>query len=127
MSDLEDFIREKIEEITADGDDLAHRVESYFDEATAINTRKIASSERTLSLDEIPFGEECLRLDGQAEGLRGLMRELTTLDVNKLQVGEVEEKLSEARDAIDGLSATLDECTSLPDDEDEDEDEDDEF
>lgn len=122
MSNLEDFIQEKIEELSTRGDEVADQADTYFFQAKAIDAAEVGKSERPLSLDDRSYGEECARLEGRADALRKHLSDLRSLDTNNLPVAEVERRLEAVEEEIDDLEGTLHECTALPDDDDDDDD-----
>lgn len=115
MSDLMNQVQDEVQELIEKAEDIADEVEEYLDVATAIDDNKKASDPRNyVPLDDLPYGEERCRLDRAPEGMRSLAEELRALDVERMPLGELDKTLEEAREAIDGVKATLDDCTPLP-------------
>lgn len=120
MSDLLDLAYELIEK----AEEVADEAEHYLEVATAVDNAKKARDPRNyVPLDDLPYGEERIRLDGAPERMRSLADHLRTLtlDIERIPLGELAKILEEAREDIDEVKSTIDDCTALPDNSEDDE------
>ncbi|KTB65017.1 MULTISPECIES: hypothetical protein [Pseudomonas] len=115
MSELLEQIKEKVQVLVDNAEDVAEEAEDYLDEATAIDNAKKASDPRDyVPLDDLPYGEECARLRGSPNALRALADELQSLPIERLSIGELSKTLEDAEERIEDVKSTISDCTPLP-------------
>lgn len=122
MTDLLEQAQEKLQELIDIAEDVADETEKYLDVASEIDHRKRVNDPREyVPLDDLPFGEECARLDGAPSALRSLASELAVVPVAQMPLGELIKKIEEAEEQIEEVKSTLGDCTPLPNNNDDDE------
>lgn len=115
MSELLDFVHEKVQELVEKAEETADEAEQYLDVANAVDNAKKASDPRDyVPLDDLPYGEERARLAGAPEGMRSVADQLRTLDVESTPLGQIANILEEAENDIEAVKSTIEDCTELP-------------
>jgi hypothetical protein len=72
---------------------------------------------RTLTLDDMPYGEELIRLDKAAKAVHDASKLLRRLDNGSLQGASAEDALADALAKVEEASSTLEDCKELPPDD----------
>ena len=114
MSGFQEQVGEKVHELIERAEELVGEVENYLSVANRIDDEKIARVDHSLSLDDLPYGEERVRLEGAPETLKDVLYALERINVASVPVGKLDEILSEAEQSIDDVKSTIDDCTPLP-------------
>lgn len=115
MSELLEQVKDKIQVLVDNAEEVADEAEDYLDIATAIDNEKKARDHRDyVPLDDLPYGEERARLDGSPEALRMLAENLQALPLEKLSLAELSQALEEAEEEIEEVKSTINDCTPLP-------------
>jgi hypothetical protein len=123
MSDLLEDAKEKIQELVSRAEEVAEEAENYLAVATEIDNRKKARDPRDyVPLDDLPFGEECIRLDGVPDALRALADNLQTVNLETISVSNFSQLLDDAEEHINDAKSTIDDCSELPSQDGEDDD-----
>jgi hypothetical protein len=125
MSELLEQIKEKIQELIHRAEEAADEAEEYLEGATSIDNTKQATDHRDyVPLDDLPYGEERVRLDGSPTNLRTLAKNLQAMPIESLTLGQLSEALEGAEDEIEVVKSTIADCTPLPSESEEDDDDD---
>jgi len=85
---------------------LQERINNYLLEANKINDKAINDSERDLNLDDLPYGEEVIRLKDCPKELESIISIIEDDIQNENEYYEIENRIQEVED-------TLNDCTSI--------------
>lgn len=83
-------------------------LKAYYAEAQTINQNANANSERPLSLDDTPYGEEQIRVEEQIYNLEKVISDIKDSDNN------IESELEHLENVVNDANETLDDLTKLP-------------
>lgn len=110
-----------VQEKPQEANDLMERLNHYQDVAGAIDARFERENEhRNLTLDDMPYGEELIRIGGATESVEYAIEQLEKIETGKISGREACEAFDAATDAIEEACATLEDCKKLPDEESDD-------
>jgi hypothetical protein len=117
-----DELREAIGEARALAADIAH----YGETAAAIdNEYERINEHRRLTLDDMPYGEERIRVREAAEIVREASKLLRLVDSGELKGTPAQQAFNAAVAKTEDARGTLDDCKGLPPDDADDDDMDD--
>lgn len=117
-----DELHEAVEEAHALADDIA----CYSATAADIDREFERRNEhRDLTLDDMPYGEEQIRVRQAAEAVQEALKLLQRVDSGQLQGADAEQAFKAAVAETEDARATLDDCKDLPPDDADDNDMDD--
>lgn len=111
-------VRDAIDAVDALSCDIAH----YQEVAGAIEEEfDRLNEDRKVTLDDLPYGEELIRIDKAAEAVRDASNLLRRLDKGRLQGVRAEDALVNALAKIEDARSILVDCKDLPPDDPDDE------
>jgi uncharacterized protein (UPF0147 family) len=94
--------------------EILNKLTNYYAIAKNINENEMSNTERTLSLENISYGEEEIRAEEAISKLEQAISDLQSTDNS-------DEQSSKLEDAIYNAESTYDDLTSLPPEESEEE------
>lgn len=118
MSDLLGDINEKLQEIIDHGEEVLVKAEDYIEASQAVNEAfERKNEDRNLHLDDLPLGEENIRVTEAAGSLDHHLAELRNVDMNSLTTLELAKLVDEAADGIKDAESTLEDVSPIPTDD----------
>jgi hypothetical protein len=106
---------DEVEDLSNQVSDLKEEVEEYRSEAEWIDSRYEAQNEgRRISLDDLPYGEELIRIRPLPEMLNRSESLLKKISKNDLGPNEKSDAFDEANQLLEEARATFDDLTPLP-------------
>lgn len=113
---------EEISQTLADLDELQKKVQHYVDVASAIDAEvEDQITHRPAHLDELPYGEELVRLRDAPEALQDAAAILEAIN-ETMPAAEAAAEYHHALEIFQDVQDTLNDCTDLPAAVDEEED-----
>jgi predicted RNase H-like nuclease (RuvC/YqgF family) len=124
VSNLVEELEEQIQGLMDEGERVKEKIEEYKAAAEAADARyKAKHSHRNyIPLDDLPYGEENIRLNGVPEAVEDELAKLKALNMNTHSVAVVAKVIEEAREKIENAESEVDDCTPIETSEDEEED-----
>lgn len=114
----EDFVvpePDEVQDLQESASQLQEGVEHYRVEAQWIDDRyKAKNEDRRISLDDLPYGEELIRIRPLPQKLNRAILLLNQIAENKLLPKDASEAFEEANELVDDVQSTLDDFTPLP-------------
>ncbi|GEM_PF-3682238 len=105
----------EIEDLRNEVRDLTEEIEEYRSEAEWIDSRYEAQNEgRRISLDDLPYGEELIRIRPLPEMLKRSELLLRKISKNDLSPNEQSDAFDEANQLLEEARSTFDDLTPLP-------------
>ncbi|MCL6381554.1 hypothetical protein [Pectobacterium parmentieri] len=116
---MSDVTTQEIDDALELAQTLKETAEEFIDIANGINNAERIrleeercidiDSQRWVSLDDIPLGEEVLRVKDDMSGLNTTIQTLENLAEGKVPAADVNEKLQEAMEVLETVEGTLQE------------------
>lgn len=115
---VEDFVvpdTDEVQDLQESASQLQEEVEHYRTEAQWIDDRcKAQNEDRRISLDDLPYGEELIRIRPLPQMLKRAESLLNQIAEKNLSPKDASEAFEEASELVDDVQATLDDFTPLP-------------
>lgn len=115
---VQDFVlpdTDEVQDLQDSASQLEEEVEHYRSEAQWVDDRYEAQNEgRRISLDDLPYGEELIRIRPLHQMLKRAESLLNQITENKLSPKDASEAFEEANELVDDVQSTLADFTPLP-------------
>ena len=112
---------EEVENLLHSAYDLKEKIINYQKVASGIDNKyRRMNEDRNISLDDLPYGEELIRIADLPDDIDKAIEILLAIISNKVSPERSVELFEEAEDILEEARSTLEDCTDLPDSSDED-------
>lgn len=94
---------------------LSERVQEYQEGASAIDDEyRRRNEDRRFGLDDLPYGEELIRIRDFPAQLSDAQRQLEKIQQRELSTEKIADSFHRAAEIVQDVESTLDDCSPLP-------------